>query len=225
MLKSGMEIKKRNSINYVYRDNKQLVNKQWLGGMFSCFYDSIMKNSVFPKKFEASLEVHNHFLEIEFKDTHNKCIIELATGSGNVSNFLPSDNKYVGTDISVGLLKIANRKFKKRNIIDFELFASPAEDVPVQDGFADICICNLSLNFFVNIDLVIKEIRRSLKENGVFICTVPVPERNRKQSIIRGALHSEGKLKQMFENAGFAFYQYDIKNGALFYFKAIKKHS
>ena len=222
MLKNGIEVRKRNSINYIYRDNRPLAKKPWLGGMFSRLYDSIMKNSIFPKKFEASLDVHNRFLERELGNVHDKRILELATGSGNLSDFLPDDNDYIGTDISGGLLKVADGKFRRRKFDRFELFASPAEDIPVRDGYADICICNLSLNFFGDLEQVIMEIRRTVKSGGVFICTVPVPERNKRKSIIRGTLRSESDIQEMFENAGFEFSPYDIINGALLYFRAIR---
>jgi len=43
----------------------------------------------------------------EFENIHNTDIIELATGSGTISEFLPNDNNYFGIDISNGLLKKA----------------------------------------------------------------------------------------------------------------------
>lgn len=220
MLKTDITTEKRKSVYFVYHKNRQVVSKAWLGGMFAGFYDSIMKNSIFPKKFNASLDSHNRFLEAELQNIHKKHILELATGSGNISNYLPNDNQYVGTDISAGLLRIAGKKFKNKNFDSYELFVSPAEDIPVQDGFADICICNLSLNFFSDLGCVIEEIKRTLKHKGYFICTVPIPERNHKKNTIRGKLHSENELKQMFENAGFEYSAYRIENGALLYFKA-----
>jgi ubiquinone/menaquinone biosynthesis C-methylase UbiE len=222
MLKSGLVAEKRGPIHYVYRDNKPLAKKPWLGGLFSGFYDSIMKNSVFPKKFAASFETHNGFLERELKDAHDRRVLELATGSGNLSCFLPPDNTYVGTDISAGLLKIASKKFSKSRFTDFTLFVSPAEDIPVDDGFADMCICNLSLNFFGDLETVIRETKRALTNDGVFICSVPVPERNRRGSTIRGTLRPENELRDIYEKNGFEFRPYEIDNGAVLYFKALK---
>jgi ubiquinone/menaquinone biosynthesis C-methylase UbiE len=73
------------------------------------------------------------------------------------------------------------------------------------------------------LDSVIKEAKRVLKSQGIFICSVPVPERNQKQNIIRGKLYSENELKEIFEMNGFYFNSYDFRNGALLYFKVTLK--
>lgn len=85
---------------------------------------------MFPKKFEASIDTHNQFLKNKLKDIHNQSILELATGSGNLSNFLANNNRYTGIDISDGLLKIAYKRFRKNNFDDFKLFLCSAENIP-----------------------------------------------------------------------------------------------
>ena len=223
MIKSGIEIVKRNGISYLYKNSRKLRYKPWLGDLFSFLYDSIMTKSVFPKKFEASIEKHKQFLKDELSGIHEKSVLELATGSGNISEILPGDNIYSGIDISEGLLKIAYKKFIKADFKNFELFLCGAEELPFQDQLFDICICNLSLNFFSNLTTVLKELKRVLKNQGIFICSIPVPERNQKQSVIRGNLYSENELKNIFEINGFNFTSYDFRNGALLYFKAVTK--
>ncbi|MBN2535613.1 MAG: class I SAM-dependent methyltransferase [Spirochaetales bacterium] len=107
-----------------------------------------MKNSIFPKKFGASIEKHTQFLKNEYSRIHNSLVLELATGSGCLSEILPSDNKYAGIDISEGLLKIANKKFSHTGFNNFALFLCNAENLPFQDNYFDVCICNLlSRNF------------------------------------------------------------------------------
>jgi ubiquinone/menaquinone biosynthesis C-methylase UbiE len=221
MIKNEIKIRNKNGLSYLYKNSKKIKYKPWLGDLFSFLYDSIMKKSIFPKKFDASIEKHIQFLKNELKDVHNNTILELATGSGNLSEILPSDNKYIGTDISEGLLKIAYKKFSKNNFKDFELFVCSAEELPFQDEIYDICICNLSLNFFGELDGVVKEVKRVLKDEGVFICSVPVPEKNEKKSVIRGTLLSENEMKELFERNGFNFTLYKFTNGTLLYFKAI----
>lgn len=71
--------------------------------------------------------------------------------------------------------------------------------------------------------MTINEIKRVLKNNGTFIFSVPVPERNKKKSIIRGKLYPGKDLKNMFENIGLIFHSYNLVNGTLLYFKATKK--
>ena len=89
-----------------------------------------------------------------------------------------------------------------------------------KDNYFNVCICNLSLNFFENTEKVIGEIYRVLDKNGIFYCSIPVPERNIKKSTIRGSLHSEIILKSLFERNGFKYEPLSFKNGAILYFKA-----
>jgi len=223
VIKNGIEIVKRNGINYLHMNGRKIKHKPWLGDLFSFLYDSIMSKSIFPKKLDASIEKHTLFLKNEFSSVHNSNVLELATGSGNLSEILPCDNSYTGIDISEGLLRIAYKKFTKAGFKNPKLFVCSAEELPFQDMLYDICICNISLNFFSDLDSVIKEVKRVLKNQGIFICSVPVPERNKKQSVIRGELYPENELKKLFEMKGFRFTPYEFMNGALLYFKVISK--
>jgi len=195
--------------------------KPWLGDIFSFLYDRIMEKSIFPKLFNGDIHKNFKILEKEFKHIHNLNIIEIATGSGTLSEFLPNDNKYVGIDISKGLLKKANLRFKKNRFENFELYNTSAENLPFNENIFDYAVCNLSLNFFGNIDLFLQELKRILKPNSTFFCSVPIPERKPEQSKIRGTLYSEKKLKEIFKKYGFDFESKPYENGALLYFAAI----
>ncbi len=41
---------------FLYKYGKKIKYKPWLGDLFSVYYDFLMKNSVFPKKFQASMD-------------------------------------------------------------------------------------------------------------------------------------------------------------------------
>ncbi|MEJ2155674.1 MAG: hypothetical protein P8X96_10085, partial [Desulfobacteraceae bacterium] len=68
---------------------------------------------------------------------------------------------------------------------------------------------------------VFKEIHRVAVKDAIFICSVPVPERNKLQSTIRGTLYSEEKLERICKEDGFIFESIPAKNGALLYFRTI----
>ena len=222
MVEDKNEIMRDGNINYRHVEGSKVIYKPWLGDLFSFMYDSIMEKSVFPKKFEASIKKHSDFLSKEYSGIHNSRVLELGTGSGNISELLPPDNEYAGIDISPGLLKKAYLNLINAGFSSPELFICSAINLPFQEDYFDFCLCNLSLNFFPHVPTAVKEVKKTLKPGGTFICSVPVPERNRKGSIIRGELHSEKELEEILSVNGFEFTSYGFTNGALLYFRAIK---
>ena len=223
MIKKEISIVKKRGISYQLSDGKILNQKPWLGDLLSFMYDKIMEKSIFPKKFNADIKKHEEILGNLYSSIQNCTVLELACGSGNLSSLLTRNNLYSGVDISPGLIKIALKKFKAAGFDHPEFYISDAVNLPFKDGLFDICICNLSLNFFPDTAAVAEEIKRILKTGGAFYCSVPVPERKPEKSIIRGTLPSAAELETVFNEAGFSFTKYNIINGAVFYFKAEKQ--
>ena len=222
MLKSGIRVIRKKGLYYVAKSENDVERfKAWLGDSFSFLYDFIMKSSIFPKKFGGDMGKHYEILSQELKDVHGKCVLELAAGSGSAINFLGSDNQYTGIDISPGLLRKAVKRFRAAGFKEAKFYVTTVDDLPFDDNLFDIALCILSLNFFSDVEDVTQEIRRVLVPGGVFICSVPVPERNRLQSTIRGALYSEEELRRRFQENGFGFESMLHENGTLLYFKAV----
>jgi ubiquinone/menaquinone biosynthesis C-methylase UbiE len=220
-IKDSVKLIRKNEINYFCDEkNKLIKNKPWLGDLLSFLYDRIMEKSVFPKKFNASIEEHYKILGKIFENISDKIIIEFATGSGDAIKFLNNNNIYAGVDISSGLLRIAKKKFDQYRFTRFELYNADACETPFQNNTFDIAICNLSLNFFQNIDNFISELHRILKPNGIFYCSVPIPERKKSKTTIHGSLYTHDDLKKMFKNKNFSFESFSYENGALLYLKA-----
>ena len=222
MLRDGVKSIDKKGIRYIVdRENKVIRFKPWLGDFFSFLYDFFMKTFIFPKKLGGDMNEHFRILSQELKDMHGKRILELATGSGSAVNFLRNDNQYTGTDISAGLLRKAARNFGAAGFKEAEFYVTSAEDLPFEDNIFEVCLCILSLNFFNDVRRVFQEINRVLAGGGVFICSVPVPERNRLQRPIRGSLYSEEELARICRGHGFIFESVSEENGALLYFRAI----
>lgn len=220
-IKDPAKITRKKGINYLLGNNNKLIKKKpWLGDLFSFLYDRIMAKSVFPKKFNASIDKHYKILERIFENISDKEILEFATGSGDAIRFLNNQNTYAGVDISPGLLRLAKNKFKQYGFTRFELYCADACETPFQDNTFDIAICNLSLNFFQNVDKFLSELQRILKKGGIFYCCVPIPERKKSKAIIHGTLYKLDDLKKMFEYRNFNFTSFPHENGALLYFKA-----
>jgi len=202
-------------------DNGRVINyKPWLGDFFSPFYDSLMSNYVFPKKLSGDIKKHIKILKDELSCIKDKNVLELGTGSGNITGIISKKNCYEGIDISYRLLKIALLKFRNAGFNDYRLYMASAENLPICDKSIDLCICNLSINFFNDLDLAIKEIKRVVRNGGSFFCSVPITERIKPGSNVRGRLLSEKELKDIFEKYGFKFKSLTYKNGAIFYFRA-----
>ena len=221
-LKQSVSVVKKKNIFFL-TDEKGKPKKfsPWLGDIFSFLYDIIMERSVFPEKFGADIVKHYDILKRELKDLRNKDILEIAIGSGSAVYFLNRHNRYTGVDVSTGLLKMAFRRFRDYGFKDAELYNARAEDLPFRDHCFDFAMCNLSLNFFQDIELFVKELKRVLIPGSLFFCSVPVPERKPEQSRIRGTLYPERALKTIFQNHGFRFEPKPYLNGALLYFSAV----
>jgi ubiquinone/menaquinone biosynthesis C-methylase UbiE len=222
MLKTGIRAIKKNDLYYIAEsENSVKLFKPWLGDCFSFLYDFIMKSSIFPKKFAADMSKHYEILSQELQGVHGKRVLELAAGSGSAVNFLENDNQYTGTDISPGLLRKAVKHFKIAGFEEARFYVLSADDLPFDANIFDICLCILSLNFFNDIKKVFQEIKRVLVPRGIFVCVVPVPERNSLQSKIRGTMYSEDELGKICQEHGFEFESMPDMNGTLLYFRAI----
>lgn len=221
MIKGDIEIITMNHLHYLVEKGQKTRFKPWIGDFFSFLYDFIMRSSIFPKKFGGDINKHCEILRHELKDMHGKHVLELATGSGSAVSFLPNDNKYTGTDISPGLLRKAVNGFRAAGFKDTAFYVVSADDLPLDDNTFYICLCILSLNFFKDVKKVFQEIKRVLVPGGVFICSVPVPERNSLKSTIRGTLYSEEELEKICQENGFSFESIPAENGVLLYFRAI----
>jgi ubiquinone/menaquinone biosynthesis C-methylase UbiE len=147
-------------------------------------------------------------------------VLELATGSGNVAEFLPNDNNYIGIDISSGLLRLAKKKLDRGGFSEAKLYNADATDLPFQDDIFDRVICQVSLHFFSDIELAVKELKRVIKPRGVFCCSVPVTDKKPEHAKIRGTLYSTGQLRDIIQNHGLYFFPLTYENGALLYFQA-----
>lgn len=222
MLKHGIEIINKNGLNYIVNEGNRVVKfKPWLGDAFSFLYDYIMINSIFPRKFGGDIKKHYEILSKELKIIHKKRVLELASGSGSAINYLPNDNHYTGTDISPGLLKKALKNFSNAGFEKINVYVANANDLPFNDNLFDAVLCILSMNFFEDINKVFKEIKRVSAKGAVFICSVPVPERKKTQSKIRGNLYSEETLEKICRENDLLYEAIPFENGSLLYFRAI----
>jgi len=223
-LRPGIHVVKEGELRYLSDSGSRRVRfKPWLGDSFSFLYDFIMSKFVFPRKIDGDMQEHYRILSRTLADLREKHVLELGTGSGSVVHFLHKDNLYTGVDVSPGLLKKAAKKLNEAGFVHAEFFVASAENLPFENGVFDVCLSVLSLNFFGDIENVLQEVSRVLAPHGSFVCCVPVPEKNRCQSTIRGTLLTEAELERLCRQSGFDYELIPCENGALLYFKAVKR--
>ena len=146
-------------------------------------YDSLMEKNIFPKKFNADIKKHEEILENLYSSIQDCSVLELACGSGNLSNLLTRNNQYSGVDISPGLIRIALKKFRAAGFDHPEFYISDAVHLPFIDDIFDICICNLSLNFFPDTAAAADEIGRILKKEVQFTAVILFLKGNLKKAL------------------------------------------
>jgi ubiquinone/menaquinone biosynthesis C-methylase UbiE len=222
--RESVRFTKKNGVYYIL-DSKGKIKKfkPWFGDIFSFLYDSIMEKSIFPKKFTGSIQKHFKILKNEFQHIHNTNIIEIATGSGNAVEFLNNDNLYTGIDISAGLLSRAAKRFEQYGFQNDKFYIADACNLPFKDNFFELGICNLSLNFFDDIEIFISELKRVLIPGAVFYCSVPIRNRLKLGTKIHGNIYYDDELKELFKSHNFSFFKLPYQNGALLYFKTTLK--
>ena len=113
------------------------------------------------------------------------------------------------------------KNFRIAGFKNADFYVTSADNLPFEDNYFDIVLCILSLNFLNDVKKVFQEIERVSDKDAIFICSVPVPERNKVQSTIRGTLYSEEKLEKICQENSFNFENISAENGVLFYFRAI----
>jgi SAM-dependent methyltransferase len=112
-------------------------------------------------------------------------VVDVGSGAGMDSflaaNSVGPEGRVVGVEMTPEMLARARRTAKELDLTNVEFREGFAEDLPVEDGWADVVIANGVLNLVADKRRAFSEIRRVLRSGGVLqfadIATgVPVPE-------------------------------------------------
>ena len=107
----------------------------------------------------------NILSKIEWED--NLSVLYVSIGNGMSLPYIPNNVNvksldFVGLDISIGMLKQANKKYKKS--FNLSLVNACAENLPFKDNIFDIVFHIGGINFFNDKELAIKEMIRVAKK-------------------------------------------------------------
>lgn len=101
-----------------------------------------------------------------------KIILDVATGTGDLAIALTKLNpvSITAIDISNGMLQIAQKKIKNKNIANvIEFKKADSEDLPFENDFFDAVTVGFGIRNFENLNKGLSEIYSVLKPNGHFV--------------------------------------------------------
>jgi ubiquinone/menaquinone biosynthesis C-methylase UbiE len=102
------------------------------------------------------------------KLNNNMRILEIGHGNGKQLELIKKNKKFVflyGIDISVDMHNLASKKLGR----DANLDVATAEDMPYEDSYFDAVITTDTFYFWDDPSRVMAEIKRVLKQEGLFI--------------------------------------------------------
>lgn len=101
-----------------------------------------------------------------------KTILDIATGTGDLAILMAETNaeKIIGLDISAGMLAMGTKKIALRNLSGrIEMMLADSENMSFDDNTFDAVTVAFGIRNFETLDKGLKEIRRVLKPNGIFV--------------------------------------------------------
>ena len=145
---------------------------------FANYYDSFI-DKVFSKTYKSILENINLDLDLNYN------VLEIGTGTGIIPFSIYSKvSSITATDISPEMVRIANQKLIKSEIKNIEFQVQDSYNLTFVDKSFDVVIASNLLHLLYEPEKPIKEIKRVLKDKGIFIAPTLCVGENTKSKII-----------------------------------------
>ncbi|RPH32709.1 MAG: class I SAM-dependent methyltransferase [Bacteroidales bacterium] len=156
------------------RQNKE--RKFW--DRFANSYDSFIKNTV-DKTYKSILENIDSELNV------NQNILEIGTGTGIIPFSVCSKvSSITAIDISPEMIRIANQKRKDSNIKNIDFQVQDSYSLTFPDKSFDIAIASNLLHLLYEPEKPLNEVKRVMKDDGVFIAPTFCVGENMKSRVI-----------------------------------------
>jgi phosphatidylethanolamine/phosphatidyl-N-methylethanolamine N-methyltransferase len=180
---------------------------------FAIFYDSFI-DKVFRKTYKAILENIDSDLNL----SHN--VLEIGTGTGIIPFSIYSKvSSIIATDISPEMIRIANQKLKKSEIKNVDFQIQDSYNLTFPDKSFDIVIASNLFHLLYEPEKPIKEIKRVMKDNGIFIAPTLCVGENTKSKIIATIIGFLSGFK-VVNKWSFQNYKIMLTNNGLAIYKA-----
>jgi ubiquinone/menaquinone biosynthesis C-methylase UbiE len=175
---------------------------------FADIYDSFI-SAIFSKTYKTIL----YNLDSEISITNN--VLDIGTGTGIIPFSIYSKvTSVIAIDISPEMIQIAKQKQENSAIKNIDFQVQDSYKLTFPDKSFDIVIASNLLHLLYEPEKPINEVKRVLKENGVFIAPTLCAGENTKSRIIAGIIGtisgfsvvnkwSIQELKTMLTNCGF----------------------
>jgi len=178
---------------------------------FAKYYDSFI-NNVFRNTYKTILENIDSDLNI------NQKVLEIGTGTGIISFSIYSKvSSIVATDISTEMIYIANQKLEKSKISNIDFQVLDSYNLTFPDKSFDIVIASNLFHLLYEPEKPIKEIKRVMKDNGIFIAPTLCVGENIKSKIIATIIGSLSGFKVVNKWCFKDFKSMLINNGMVVY--------
>lgn len=144
-------------------------------------------------------------------DKENLNILDLGAGTGAVSKYLAEN---LSKSYCITALDISEKMLKKIDNPKINVCVADATKIPFPDNYFDVIVSRQCLHYIKNLDMVICEIKRVLKTNGVFILAQIVPSSNKTKNHWKKTVEFRQPLREnyfsiedwisLFANHGFS---------------------
>jgi ubiquinone/menaquinone biosynthesis C-methylase UbiE len=187
-------------------DNRQKKERRFWD-RFANYYDSFI-NKVFRKSYSFILEN----IEPDLNLNHN--VLEIGTGTGIIPFSICSKvSSIVATDISPEMVRVAKQKLLKAKTKNIDFQIQDSYNLTLPDKSFDIVIASNLLHLH-DPEKPINEVKRVMKDNGIFIAPTLCAGENTKSKIIASIIGtlsgfkvvnkwSINEFKDMLINNGF----------------------
>ncbi len=179
-----------------------------------------MKKDIWEKKFSDNykatfltslikrFESYRQDVMISLLPEKGNVLLDLACGDGDLL-FKVKDRfaKLVGFDIARNRIANAQKKLKGLNCI---LKVTDLDNgIPLEKESIDVVVCEASLQYFYDVEFILKEIHRSLKKGGIFIVQVPnLAYLPRRLSLLLGSLPKTSSFSGFGDGGALHYFTY-----------------
>ena len=126
----------------------------------------------FHDKYSTNKLGYGNWIVSNYEIPEGVKVLELGCGTGSLwmgrDELLDRFCKLILTDLSEGMLATAQENLGCKSNIEYQV--ADIQELPFEDGFFDVVIANSMLYHVPDLARGISEVRRVLKDNGVFYC-------------------------------------------------------